>query len=43
MEKKEYLTPEMEVVEFEVTNHILAISNDDPKWGGEDPDENDPD
>ena len=27
MKKNEYLAPEMEIVELEVTNHLLAISD----------------
>ena len=44
MKKNEYVAPAMEVVELEVTNHLLAFSNDGPSWGGDgNPDESDPD
>ena len=43
MKKNEYVVPEMETVELEGENLLLTTSNDDPNWGGGDPDENDPD
>ena len=43
MKKNEYVAPAMEVVELEVTNQLLAFSNDGPSWGDGDSNEHDPD